>query len=302
MSEAHGPVTFRSRSFFPSVVTLAIAVSIVFLAYLAEGSLASQRVMVDLIMPVGLGWLASIYNVAYQCINGTKQRLVMAVILSAIIGVTFNPILTRMLIAGLEGDVAKASPLEASANRYRAVVVLGGGAFLGRNDEAQLNKDGHRIVLAAQLWHAGKTDAIICTGADNFVPGSESLDRKSLERYNPSRLGFELLRSLDVPEDRIFLIDGMNTSAEMTNLHLFLQSPPPTFPARGDIGLITSAFHIPRARRLAEARGLTLLPLPTSYRTGSAEPFSVIDLVPTAESGATFFQAMREHLASLVGR
>jgi uncharacterized SAM-binding protein YcdF (DUF218 family) len=160
-------------------------------------------------------------------------------------------------------------------------------------------------VMAAQMWHAGKTEAIICTGEDDFVPEatsgtSNSIDKRDL--HNPARLGVDVLMSLGVPRDRLFRIGGVNTSAEMKNLVQFLKAPPASFPNAGSLGLITSAFHIRRAMRLASQESLDLSPIPVSFRTGVPEPLRLADFVPTVSAGSQFFVVIREHLARLVGR
>jgi uncharacterized SAM-binding protein YcdF (DUF218 family) len=197
------------------------------------------------------------------------------------------------------------SPLDAAAPKYRAVVVLGGGISLGVDGQPVLNTDGHRVVMAAQMWHAGKTETIICTGEDDFIPesigqGDDSAHDRDL--HNPARLGIDVLVSLDVPKDRIFRIGGANTFAEMNNLAAFLKSLPAGFPESGDIALITSAFHMSRAMRLAKQQSLELAPIPVSFRIGVPEPLKAADFVPTVATGGQFFLIIRECIARLVGR
>jgi len=159
--------------------------------------------------------------------------------------------------------------------------------------------------MAAQLWHAGKVSAIICTGDDNYVPAplpNRQMDLIERDRWNPARQGIELLVSLGVPVNRLYRVGGTHTAAEMENLVKFFASPPETFPTDGKVGLITSAFHMPRAMRLASGESLEFIPIPVSYRTAPHEPVSVVDFVPSANAGQLFYMGIREMLARLVGR
>ena len=274
-------------------------------AWQTEGTLAAQRVMVDLVMPVGFAWMCALFAAIALLKRKRFAASLLALGTFALIGILFNPMLSRRLMRSVEAPTLNVSPLSAEAPSYRAAIVLGGGTVLSSDGTAQLSSDGHRIAMAAQMWHAGKVQAIICTGDDNFVPQELSVDGKiSLDRdlFNPARQGIEILKSLDVPEDRLFRVRGINTIAEMKNLAAFLKSPPESFPQDGEIALITSAFHIPRAMRLAGTERLVFTPIPVCYRTGPPEPLALIDFVPNVDAGQRFYLAFKEILAQVVGR
>jgi uncharacterized SAM-binding protein YcdF (DUF218 family) len=179
------------------------------------------------------------------------------------------------------------------------VVSLGGSAQIVFDDFAEVTSDGERIVSAAQAYHAGATRTIITTGTSTNGLG------------NPSKIGKDLLISLGVPEDRIFEIAGQNTRQEMQALAQFLANPPRGWLAQVDddhkhqpvIGLITSAFHMPRAMRLANAENLELLPLPCAFRvTRTSQPFLASQLVPTAGNLDSLSLAIKELMAKILGR
>lgn len=287
------------------VATLLLAGSVVSTAWMIEGALASQRTLVNLFMPVGLAWLGSLFAACRFLSAGDQRRGAIATVVFLAIGVLFSPIANREWMRRTEAAVPAVSAIDPMAPELRAVVVLGGGASLGRDGRPQLNADGHRIVMAAQLWHAGKVSAIICTGEDNYIPGQAAADLVTQDQHdlwNPARLAVDLLRSLDVPPDRLHRIPGVNTAGEMRELSQFLHRPPATFPTSGPVGLITSAFHLPRAMRLAKREGMSLVPIPVAYRTAPAEPITVSDLVPNVDAGTQFLLITRERLAGWVGR
>ncbi|MGV3486199.1 MAG: YdcF family protein [Planctomycetaceae bacterium] len=288
-----------------AIVPLSLAGVIVVASGLAEGMLAAQRVMVHLVMPIGLAWLVSLFAAGRFFAAGNRRGGAVALCVFAAISVLFSPIANRRWIRQIEALPPQVSPLDPTSPRLAAVVVLGGGASLGRDGRPQLNSDGHRIVMAAQLWHADKVSAILCTGEDNFIAGagdqSLAADGQKADLWNPARQAVDILVSLGVPQERLYRIGGTHTRAEMQQLHRFLDHPPESFPD-GPVGLITSAFHMPRAIRLAQGEGLKLVPIPVAYRTGPAEPISPSDLVPIVEAGSQFYMVVREWLARLVGR
>jgi len=270
-----------------------------------EGMLAVQRIMVDLVMPIGMTWMISFFIAVKYWKQQRYRGSSIAAILFLMISVLFSPIVSRQLFRLMEAPAPSISPLDPSGEKYRAVVVLGGGSSLGSDGTPQLNGDGHRVAMAAQMWQANRTGAIICTGSDNFVPEQDATNPRPItdsDLWNPARQGVDLLISLGVPKDRLFRIEGTHTAAEMKSLVKFLKQPPEGFPTDGPIGLTTSAFHLPRAMRLANREGLDLVPIPVSYRTGPDEPFSVGDFVPNANAGAQFAMFARECLARVVGR
>jgi uncharacterized SAM-binding protein YcdF (DUF218 family) len=289
----------------PVILVLVFAGAMLGITWQSQGMLATQRMVIDLIMPVGLAWLGSFWVAIAQAMRGNRRHALVAGFLFLAITTLFSPLVNRELMRLTEVPVPSTSPLADAAPVYRAVIVLGGGAALGANGEPQFTTDGHRVAMAAQMWHAGKTNAIICTGEDNFVPGESPVSPEELDqrdRWNPARIGVDLLASLGVPQEKLFRVGGVNTYFEMEKLSAFLRAPPEGFPSEGKIGLITSAFHIPRAMLLAESQGLEFNPIPVCFRTGPSEPLSVSDFIPHVNAGAQFFTLAREHLARLVGR
>jgi uncharacterized SAM-binding protein YcdF (DUF218 family) len=285
-----------------AITTLSLGV-LLGTAWQLEGSLSAQRIIVNLIMPVGLAWMFSFFFACrWLFVKGNRRAGFLAAFVFLAISLLFSPIVNRELMMRVEAPLPAVSPLDPAAPMLRAVVVLGGGTSLGRDGEPQFNTDGQRVAMAAQLWHAGKVSAIICTGEDNYVPESAADGDIEIDLWNPARQAADLLKAFDVPAEKVYRIRGIHTRAEMGELAKFLKEPPATFPREGQIGLITSAFHIPRAMRLAEAAGLSLVPIPVSYRTAPGEPLNIGDLVPSVQSGDSFYTAVREYLAVLVGR
>ena len=68
------------------------------------------------------------------------------------------------------------------------------------------------------------------------------------------------------------------------------------------VGILTSASHLPRAMRLAKARGLDdLIPLAADYRVTSS-PKTFMSYIPSAGALDQFSRSQREIIARLVNR
>ncbi|MHB8902668.1 MAG: YdcF family protein, partial [Thermoguttaceae bacterium] len=67
------------------------------------------------------------------------------------------------------------------------------------------------------------------------------------------------------------------------------------------LGLVTSAWHMKRALRLARVNGLSLQPLPADFR-GTAIEWAPRDFNPTGSGFLKSELACKEILAGLVGR
>jgi uncharacterized SAM-binding protein YcdF (DUF218 family) len=275
----------------------AFAIAFALITWLQAGAAMAARTATEFAMPVGMLWSLLLAAVIHTLMRRQWMSAFVFAICWLGLAVGFNGWLAGRWIKTLEYD-RNGDALETIEQPLDAVIVLGGYARLNRFEVAEVTCDGERIVSAAQLWHAGKVQTIVCTGSG----GAGAAD--------PATLGRDLLVSMGVPDEAIFEVPGENTSQEMIGLRQFFDSPPPDWQQKiGDdaaktdrVGLITSAFHMPRALRLAGQQALDFVPLPCSFRGGKDGQFTPRDLVPTAAAGKRFAIAWKETLARLVGR
>jgi uncharacterized SAM-binding protein YcdF (DUF218 family) len=102
---------------------------------------------------------------------------------------------------------------------------------------------------------------------------------------------------LRVPSESIETCGGRNTKEEMQNLKKMLGA---------DVnekkwGLITSAWHLGRAERLAASEGLKFIPIPADFHSTDRPP-TVLDAIPSADALADSARVTREWLAQWVNR
>lgn len=171
---------------------------------------------------------------------------------------------------------------------YDAVVMLGGGIGVDSLGQAMFADDGDRIRPVLQLWHARQIGTIVVTGSST-----------SPSQRGPAETTEQLLVSLGVPANKIVQIEGQNTSAEMRNLQQWLAD---VNQPNMRIGLVTSAFHLPRAMRLATSVGLEFEPITSASRANNDWAGWARMIVPTSGSLQTFSLCAKEWLAAVIQR
>jgi uncharacterized SAM-binding protein YcdF (DUF218 family) len=248
---------------------------------------AFQKTLGLLAMPVGLLWLFLLASAGFCLLR--KQRLAAALFLVAALSYALagNVYLGSALMARLESGIPPVAA--ASAAPFDAVCVLGGGTEGDGLGGAEASQAGDRIVLAARLWHAGKARLLVTSG----------MSRDSLGSVR--NLGEEtrtLWRGLGVPDAAILVVAEpcWNTRDEiLADRRLQLQH------GWKRVGLLSSAWHLPRALALARKAGLTATPLGADW-DGRPHPFQLQLLVPQAEGFRKVQRACWEFLGRRLGR
>lgn len=103
----------------------------------------------------------------------------------------------------------------------------------------------------------------------------------------------EVAIQLGVPEENIFLteiVENTNQEAKAARKLLSIDNP--------SIILVTSAFHMPRAKLVFEAAGFTVLPFAVDFRGSAKNNLTILDFVPSASALADVSFVVRE----LIGR
>lgn len=195
-----------------------------------------------------------------------------------------------LIVRDLESPFATADPL--GEEPFEAVIVLGGGASVGANGRFQGNQCGDRLILAAQLYHAGIAPKLICTGKRMATMDGDGSD--------PSEISRAVLIGLGVPESAIERLGGHNTSEEMQTLSKRFADE------TSRVGIVTSAWHLSRAMRLARSNGLNPTPLPADFLSSPDKPQTTAQFIqscmPRAENFVSVSRIAKEHLAGFVGR
>ena len=195
--------------------------------------------------------------------------------------------------------------IAAEASNADAIVVLSGGRHSAPGS-ARVSEwhDPDRFLAGLELYRAGKAPCLLFTGgASPFNPG-QPLEGQ-LYRLEAERLG--------IPVDAIAVTPAVvNTAQEAVAIRRLITSHPCSVGHRSgsvkgpSIVLVTSAFHMRRAKRLFERQGLVVKPFPVDFKARAAWSGSIwldpTQWLPSAYALDESSRALRELLGRLVYR
>lgn len=145
------------------------------------------------------------------------------------------------------------------------ILVLGGGLNGDINKVRggyELNAAGGRFVEAVILARRFPDAKVAVSGGSATLFGSDEGDATTAPR---------LLTALGVSADRLILEDRSRNTYENAIFSKQLIQPKP-----GETWLlVTSAFHMPRAKALFDRAGFATIPWPVDYRTTGKEGFGL---------------------------
>lgn len=238
--------------------------------------------------PVGMLFLGLGLGTGLRCSRRSRSfgAWIIGVVLVGFWGLGCG-ITTRLIGVPLEGEEApEAGTLQVGG--YDAVVLLGGG--IGKHKECgrtELFGAADRTWEAAKRWKAyqdGKMP-LICTGVG------------CAEATRP------LLMDLGVPREAIVeLEEPRNTEEEAVLIAKAIKEVKVKGEERKSrILLVTSAWHMKRARMLFERAGLEVVEAPCDYEMHHAaeKPIEIGDFFPNADALARNSAAIKEWVARI---
>jgi uncharacterized SAM-binding protein YcdF (DUF218 family) len=184
------------------------------------------------------------------------RRLARAVAVLAVVEnilITLPPV-SDLLIKPLE-DEARAAAANASPCCYEAIVVLGGGirpAVPPWLPDPDLQAAADRMWLGARLYRQGLAPKVIVSGGNILadhggVPAST--EAEAMKRF---------LMDLGVPGEAIVSESrSVNTRDNIAFVRAMVQDKP--------VAMVTSAYHMPRALRIARRGRLNVAAFPTDW-------------------------------------
>ena len=297
----------RRPLLFAAAIVLLVVSGLLGGAYALADIPGVEKVATALALPLGIVWLTLIgvwAGLFWSRQYGWMSVLFVPLLLLTALG---NGYVAASLAGRLEASYSAAIPTaltnhvdqppredpllrdEPAVASVDVVVVLGGGVGQYADGTAGGNRNADRLLMAARLYHAGLTPRLHCTGEQ-----PDSL--RTLERTE-GQLAREVLVSLGVPPDAVTVGGGRNTSEEFTGLA-------ETFPNER-IGVVTSAWHLKRAERLAAAAGVDVVPFPCDFLAAGPSPHGVkalLAFVPQSAALDTATRSIREFYAEAVSR
>jgi len=204
-----------------------------------------------------------------------KWVLALAVVQAWIFGCGVT---TRIIGVPLEGAEREFSA--ESLPCADAIVLLGGG--MGRHEKcgrAEIYGGADRVWMAARAFRAGKAPFMTVSGggAEGEIAflADFGVDTNRIVKIENARNTEEEARLI---ARELAIVESSKRSNSQTLKHSNSQRNPKVL-------LVTSAWHMPRAKMLFERAGLDVVPAPTDYEmTAAAEaPLKIGDFFPNAE-------------------
>jgi uncharacterized SAM-binding protein YcdF (DUF218 family) len=250
-----------------------------FLKYLTQFAMPPASMAVGLLLAWVLA-LAGLYRISMTvAVLAIAQTVVMS----------FPPV-ADALLDSLQ-DKARMAAAQAPPCCYDAIVVLGGGvtpAVPPFVTEPDLADGADRVWYAAQLYHRGVARRIIVSGGSlsPLKAGPATTEAEAMRRF---------LVDLGVPPETI-VSEGssMNTLENIRNVR--------TMVGDARVALVTSAYHMPRALKLARQGNLNVGAFPTDWRLPAEARPSWENWVPSVAAMAWSSISLREHIALLLDR
>ena len=196
----------------------------------------------------------------------------------AVLWLASTPLLSALMVRAVEGWAERGQARDAS--EADAIIVLSGGRVVAPG-KAAISEwgDADRYFGGMELLRAGKAPLLVFTGG--WVPWEPEAapEGEVLARY---------ARAMGVPSDKVVTTGPVtNTAEEARAVATLLRGRRPGTADRGApprVLLVTSAFHMSRARRLFERAGLTVLPFPVDFQVSAGGGVTVMDLLPSASA------------------
>jgi uncharacterized SAM-binding protein YcdF (DUF218 family) len=237
-------------------------------------------------MPAGLVWLGLLALARILAQRAARPLAVAALALWLLYTLAGNVWFGSVVQTWLQRGYGTLDPF--GQGRFDAVLVLGGGVEVGDDGSPTLTAAGDRVVLAVRLYRAGRTPLLLTTGPYLLLPGGVAASSAAATAL--------IWRQLGVPEQGIVLLEGPRTTTDEV---LALKT---AVAERGwrRVGLLTSAWHLPRAMRLCRRYGVEAVPLPADA-VGTPPP-RLRFLVPQQDGFQSVQTACWETLGALAGR
>ena len=210
------------------------------------------------------------------------KKRVLLIAATAIFLITSNPLISDQMMSYLEVGQLKKSVDE--VQKADVIVVLGGMLTPIQTSKGPDFEwlDPDRFFGGAELIRADKASQMIFTGGKLPWQKINSTEGEVLAKYaknfgvDPSLI--QITKEVQNTEDEARAVKELLTSKNLNN-----------------IILVTSAFHMPRAKRLFEKQGFEVQPYPVDFKV-EANTITILDFLPSAFAMKDFEFALRELL------
>ena len=242
-----------------------------------------SKILPLLVLPLGVTLLLMLAGITLR-----RRALMWASIL--VLWISSTPWVSSHLLRAAEAGAVRTPATEAPP--ADAIVVLSAGRIVAPG-QAGISEwgDPDRFYGGIELFQAGKAPLLVFTG--EWIPWvpSAPLEGDILAGY---------ARNLGVPLDRILTTGRVSNTTDEARAVSTLLRARQTSPAR--VLLVTSAFHMSRARRLFENAGLLVSAFPVDFQVSAGRKVNATDFLPSAGALNQTQIALREMYGRLFYR
>ena len=233
-----------------------------------------SKILPLLVLPIGITLTLMLAGILLR----RRWLLVTAMVM---LWLSSIPISGRPLVRASEGWAVRTAA--ADAPDADAIVVLSAGRLVAPGPAAISEwGDPDRFFGGIELYQAGKAPLLVFTGGWSPWQPDTATEGEILAGY---------AKALGVPPDRIAVTPRVfNTAEEAREVAAILRARP----SGSRVLLVTSAFHIPRARQLFINAGLSVTAFPVDFAVSDGHGLNLLDFVPTAPALADSQDALRE--------
>jgi uncharacterized SAM-binding protein YcdF (DUF218 family) len=204
-----------------------------------------------------------------------------------------NPLVSYFMIRSAEDWAVRIDA--ADAPKADAIIVLSGGRFVAPGAAGVSEwSDADRFYGGVELFQAGKAPLLIFTGGwSPWEPDAKPEGDISI-KYAEA-LGISPINMLTTST----VVNTVGEARAVSELLLKNIKDNKKYDDQFKILLVTSAFHMPRAKKLFELEGLQVLPFPVDFKVSAARELSIIDFLPSSGSLNLTETAIREFYGRL---
>ena len=234
-----------------------------------------RQVLPLFVLPIGLTLMLIGAGLAFR-----KRWLVITASLG--LWLCSTPLVGGTFGRAIEGGQTRA--LATSASAVDAIVVLRTGRGVAPGP-ARISEwsDADRFFAGVELFKAHRAPILVFTGGASPLEPDAVLEGDVL---------IANAESMGIPRDRMMTTTRViNTAEEAAAVRSLLSGRMPQ-PAR--VLLVTSAFHMPRARQLFANAGFVVEAFPVDFASSGSRGLRVIDLLPTADALGQTQNSLRE--------
>jgi uncharacterized SAM-binding protein YcdF (DUF218 family) len=234
------------------------------------------------ILPV---FLSPIFIVLALAVIGVIMRRRSFVVASVcLLYLASTPLVSELIFKHVVQAAERLSPTEVPAADAIVALSAGMGWVKTKNGYVAEWPTPSRFLGGVELFMAGKAPLLVFTGGKMPWQAGDETEGQVLKRY---------AQLMQVPGDKILVTQqAENTEQEALGAKRLLE------PNQKNIILVTSAFHMQRAKQLFERAGFVVFPYPVNIRV-EADALTVMSFLPDPRALYATHSALHEVMGRL---